>query len=248
MERVTDRNFCATREIIFSSTGVDRHGDRLPLSELRQLKSQIENHPEKRYITLRHNSDDVAGEMIDVWIKEDEEEDLHYLCAEIGIYEGNEEVVGLIESGELGGFSIAGHLYENCDAEYWESRTPNVRITADGHDRKSLNPILRESGEEYRIEVQKSLGAEAIFEFATENWDTIENILTVVALWYINRTGEGIEISPTISIVSSEVTIDVDSLIKRVEKKVEAEDIEDGDAEKVRDAVRESLEEAKESE
>lgn len=246
MERATDREFCEVCTAIISSTGVDKHGDRIHPDALRSIKNQIENEPEKRFMYLYHNKDTPTGEIIDVWIEEDDD-DTHYLHAEIGIYEGHENVVEKVESGELSGMSIGFYVYENCNEDYWESRAPNLKITVDGNDRRSLNGVLNESGEAYRIEVQKSGDAAAIFDFAIQNWGTIQKLVILVVIWAINREGDGFEFSPTINLVNPEVTIDVDSLVKTVVTELDSEKVDDENIEDVKEIVNEEIKDFDES-
>lgn len=227
MERVTDRDFCAVRIARLSSTGVDRHGDRIPLSELRRIKRQIENKPELRLTRLDHQYDRISGEILDVWIEEDEEEDIHYLSAKIGIFEGNENIVEKIESGELGGMSLSIAVYENCEREDWDKLSPNVQVGVDGHDREELNSLLKRSGNPYRIQIQKSVEGDAIFEFAVANKESILQILSIVMIWLINRKYEGLSVEfPDLNLIKVENNIDIEGVFNQIVESDEVPNID----------------------
>lgn len=241
MERATDRKFCEMSRAILSTTGVDRHGDRLHETTLKQVKSQIENDPEKRILRLNHEKDKSYGEIVNIWI-EKEDDGLHYLYADIGIYQGHEEIVEKVESGELGGMSLGFYTYVNSNKSDWESRTPNLNITVDGHERKSLNNILKEFDEEYRIEIQKSIDAAAVFEFVADNWGFIEDVALLSIYWFVNERTGGFEISPKISLINQETTIELDALSKKVVNEAESEKLDIDDIELVRRVLREEIE------
>ena len=229
MERVTDRDFCAVRTARLSSTGVDRHGDRIPLPELQRFKRQIEETPELRLTRLDHQYDRISGEILDVWIEEDEDEseDIHYLSAEIGIFEGNEHIVGKIESGELSGMSLSIAVYENCESEDWDDLSPNLQVGVDGHYREELNHFLKRSGNPYRIQIQKSVEGDAIFEFAVVNKESILQLLSVVMIWLLNRKYEGVSVEfPDLNLIKVENNIDIESVFNRVVESDEVPDID----------------------
>lgn len=232
MDRVTGRDFCVVKTARLSSTGVDHHGDRFPLSALRHYKEQLEQNPELRLLRLEHQNDEITGEIVDIWIEEDDDEDLHYLSGVIGIFEGKEHIAEKIESGELSGMSLSVAIYENCESEDWDNLSPNVQLGVEAHYRDELNTFLSRSGKPYRIQVQKSVEGDAIFEFAVANRESILELLSIVMIWLVNRRYEGLNVDfPDLNLVKVEndVDVDIESVFNRVIESEKVPNIEESE-------------------
>jgi hypothetical protein len=247
MERVTDREFAVVLETTVSSTGQDRHGDVMSAHNLEGLKRQFEEEPELRLLHRDHEPDQVIGEIIDVWLTEDDdEESVVLLKADVGVFEGKREAIEDIATGKLGGMSVTIAQYRGTSEDDWEDTEPSVVVDVPAGERHYLDSLLLENEFEYRLQIQKEAAGGAIFELLIENEEALFDLAKMAVMYYLGKNVEGVNVDlPNISLVNIEANLDMNLLQQNVIRELapkitEGETIEEEDVE---DAVEEALEE-----
>lgn len=232
--RVTEREFCLVSEVVFCSTSVDRHGDRLTKRALESVRDQILSDPDKRILRHKHDEAVANGEILDVYLEEND--GIWYLKGEVGIFEGREEVKEQILSGELGGLSLTFRQYEGTTEEEWETERVSAKLRLEGAYREDLRERLKTVAPEFAVVIQKSATAPAIFEFATDNAELLGDILTYSFIWWLSKRSDGIAIeAPVVEFPKIDVTID----FSLIENRVRIGDVEEREA--VPEEVREEI-------
>lgn len=221
----------------FSSNGTDRHGDVIPGYVLEDMRDQIRSTPELRRFHRDHDPDSVIGEILDVWIEEGEDATL--LRGEVGIFEGEDEALSDIASGDLGGVSVTLGQYHGVTEEEWGDASPSVRLEVPAGDRRLMEWLLGENDVGYRLSIEKSEVGGAAFEFLFENEESVRELVKLAVMYYLTKRADGVDIQlPDISLITFETTIDVSVLERRVIARLsseydESDTIEEEDIEEV---------------
>ncbi|MFK5605309.1 HK97 family phage prohead protease [Haloferax volcanii] len=177
-ERVNDRDFCEILNGIMASTSVDNHGHQFTKGVFEDWIEKIENDPQRRVMHLNHDDHNIIGEILDLKIVDTG--DCLELHGKYGIYEGREDVLNKIQSGELRGLSVTAVDYVNTTKEEWQEIEPDISITTLGEELQSVVPFLEGEDVKYRFEVQKSIEGAAIISVAA---GVITVARTTVDLW-----------------------------------------------------------------
>lgn len=113
-------------ECYICTTDVDSHGDKLSPENIENIKKQIDQKPILRIMKLKHNIKNSCGEMIDYRV--DKKGEWKGLWAKVGVYKNRKDVWGMIERGELTGFSIGGRLGK-FDSSFSKKNKIFIKIT-----------------------------------------------------------------------------------------------------------------------
>lgn len=209
LERLNaEKDFCETFESVASGTNKDRQGDIIPLSELKKVKKQMEENPEKRVLTYKHG-DRVVGEILDVRIEE--KDDHHLLITKNGVYEDAEDVADEIKQGELRGLSITISQLFNIDEGEAEGREPVAETAIPGIYKQEIVPIIEENDEPVKLITQKDALAPIIIQFIADNPLGSAYVIKDIYQWYMSKDDdEQEEIDMEAQVEEDEIDFDVD--------------------------------------
>lgn len=222
MKRISDENIELKIEGTFTSAIVDKVGDRLAEKAIIDIKNQIENNPQKRRFTVDH-SGRVVGEILDVWTDRNDDGVLE-LNGTVGVYEGNHEVIERIESGELSGFSIEAHYFENTDKKEWSNVNQIMKLKVDGEQRGDIHPELSSQGLKFKTKLEKSVTGIAVFAIIVENIHKIALAIVILHAYYSDNQSEAgnVELPNGEEI---EIDQDIEDVLNEIEESLE-EDID----------------------
>jgi len=230
MKRISDKDIALRIKGTFTSTVVDKNGDRLTEEAILDIKDQIEENPEKRRFTVDH-SGRVVGEILDIRTNKNDDGILE-LNGTVGVYEGNDDVIKRIESDELSAFSIEGHYFENTDKKEWSDTDQTMKLEVDSNQRGEIHQELSSHGLKFKTELKKSATGIAVFTIIVENIHKIAFSVVLLHKYYSNnrsKDGNGGEIRNIKLPNGGEIDIEqgVDNILNDIEDSLEGEiDIE----------------------
>lgn len=247
MEGTTNEDFCEVFEGTFSSSGVDRAGDRIPPEELESLKEQIEENPEKRKFLNNHNQDEVIGRIIDVWTEWDEDDEILFLKGRVGIYTEYQHVAEEIKSGVKSGLSIGGYSYPEISKDEWGERSPDAQVGIPIDEKTSFYRVIKSYDLDFRFKIEKEVAPVDFFEFLVENQDQVIELAKSLCIWYLGRRSSDANIEiPEITFYKKEVEVNIEEVVKNtiISLNKETDENEEIEKEEVENAVEKEIEDA----
>lgn len=244
MERISDEKIEIELEGTFTSAVVDKAGDRVAKKAIISMKNQIERDPEKRRFTVDH-SNRVVGEIMDVWTNVNSD-GIFELNGTVGIYEGNDDVIERIEKGDLSGFSIEAHYFENTNRKEWSRSVDKLKLEVDGAQRGEIHSEFSSADLKFRTDLEKSATGLAIFTVIVENIHYIALAIVILHKYFIaddeeiegNRP-ENIELPNGDSV---DIAQNIEKVLEEVEESLNEEiniDYESSSVEEIEQKLRE---------
>jgi len=164
---------------------------------------------------------------LNVWTNRNDDGILE-LNGTVGVYEGNNNVLERIESGELGGFSIEAHYFENTDEEEWSNAGQKLRLEVDGEQRGEIHPELSSQGLKFKTNLEKSAVGIAVFTIIVDNIHKIAFAIVLLHKYYKSTQSaeSGRDEPENIELPNGEsldINQDVEDVLNDVENSLEKE-------------------------
>lgn len=177
------KEYCGFIEGYIATTDIDKHGDRLTSEVIEDIEVQIRKNPTRRMVNIGHDPNRQIGEILEWRI--DSRNDWKGLWAKVGIYRGREDILSMIENGELTAFSYEGAIADKgLEAPSQDERSPpgkhGISLEVSPDLRAQVVEGLRGQHAQVRSIVRKAEDLPAIIELVSASSSIV---VTLYEIW-----------------------------------------------------------------
>lgn len=211
-----DEKFCGYIEGFGATTSLDRHGDKLNLENLKDMKKQFDN-KKVQEVLLGHDKSQPIGQILKSEIIT--KEGWAGIKLKVGIYKRREDILNMFKKGKLNGFSWGGWVGgEGFSVEDLEKS--KIKIEVEGEVHKEVEKILDSLDIKYGAFLKKSIDAPTIIAIVVGETSVILTAISLLyQLWKDKKKEENKNINLNIVIKDKRFNYQENS-IKEIEKRL----------------------------